>query len=43
MTLLFLVIAYGFYSAAFFSVWCFFAALLSAMIYLFFRRREGCV
>jgi len=30
-------IAYGFYTAAFFSVWCFFAAILSAIIYIFFR------
>jgi len=30
-------IAYWFYTAAFFSVWCFFAAILSIIIYLFFR------
>jgi len=39
MTLLLFAVAYWFYTAAFFSVWCFFAAILSAVIYLFFRGR----
>ncbi|ATX80018.1 hypothetical protein Ga0123461_1605 [Mariprofundus aestuarium] len=33
------VIAYLFYTAAFFSVWCFFAAILSLIVYLFFKGR----
>ena len=44
LALLLFIIAYLFYTAAFFSVWCFFAAILSLMIYLFFRgRRQGAV
>ncbi|PIS18477.1 MAG: hypothetical protein COY36_03385 [Zetaproteobacteria bacterium CG_4_10_14_0_2_um_filter_55_20] len=35
--LLLFFVSYLFYTAAFFSVWCFFAAILSAIIYLFFR------
>lgn len=31
-----IVVAYSFYSFAFVSVWCFFAALLSLLIYFFF-------
>lgn len=30
-------VAYWFYTAALFSVWCFFSALLSAIIFLYFR------
>ncbi|GBG14773.1 membrane protein [Novimethylophilus kurashikiensis] len=30
-------IAYWFYTVAFFSVWCFFAAILSAILYLYFN------
>jgi len=37
LTLLFFFISYWFYTAAFFSVWCFFAAILSTLIYVFFR------
>ena len=32
--------AYAFYATWFISVWCFFAALLSAVVYLHFRVRE---
>lgn len=39
LALLLAFIAYGFYTAAFFSVWCFFSAVLSAIIYLYFRSR----
>jgi hypothetical protein len=37
---LFLIISYYFYAASFFSVWCFFASILSMIIYVFFDRRE---
>ena len=37
LTLLFFFIAYWFYTAALFSVWCFFSAVLSSIIYLYFR------
>lgn len=37
LALLLFMVAYGFYTAAFFSVWCFFAAILSAVIYLHFK------
>jgi len=33
------VITYHFYTASYVSVWCFFAALLSGVIYFYFRRR----
>ncbi|MEW5757744.1 MAG: DUF6629 family protein [Pseudomonadota bacterium] len=36
LALLLFVVAYWFYTVAFFSVWCFFAAILSAVIYLHF-------
>ena len=32
--------AYAFYATWFISVWCFFAALLSSVVYLYFRERE---
>jgi hypothetical protein len=32
------VVAYSFYAASFVSVWCFFAAVLSLMLYLQFRK-----
>ena len=38
LALLFFLISYGFFTIAMISVWCFFAALLSALIYLHFRR-----
>jgi hypothetical protein len=38
MTLLFFAVSYWFYTEAFFSVWCFFAAILSLIIYMHFRR-----
>lgn len=36
LALLLFIVAYWFYTVAFFSVWCFFAAILSAVIYLHF-------
>lgn len=36
LALLLFLVAYWFYTVAFFSVWCFFAAVLSAVIYLHF-------
>src|SRR3989344_1704274 len=46
LALLLFMVAYWFYTVAFFSVWCFFAAILSAVIYLHFlfekaRARSG--
>ncbi|HRH32861.1 MAG TPA: hypothetical protein PK720_01775 [bacterium] len=35
-----LMITYYFYTVTFASVWCFFAAILSLLIYLFFRQRK---
>jgi uncharacterized membrane protein (DUF2068 family) len=32
--------AYAFYATWFISVWCFFAAVLSAVVYVHFRVRE---
>lgn len=37
LALLLFFVAYWFYTAALFSVWCFFSAILSFMIYLYFR------
>lgn len=37
LALLLFIVAYWFYTVAFFSVWCFFAAILSAIIYLHFK------
>lgn len=37
LALLLFVVAYWFYTAALLSVWCFFAAILSLIIYLHFR------
>jgi hypothetical protein len=37
MALLLFMVAYWFYTVAFFSVWCFFAAILSVVIYLHFK------
>lgn len=37
MSLFLFLAAYWFYKVAFFSVWCFFAAILSAIIYLHFK------
>ncbi|MBI1886874.1 MAG: hypothetical protein HYS19_00645 [Nitrosomonadales bacterium] len=37
LALLLFMVAYWFYTAAFFSVWCFFAAILSVVIYLYFK------
>jgi len=41
MVLLFFVVSWWFYTEALFSVWCFFAAILSSIIYLHFRRRQS--
>lgn len=37
LTLLLFMVAYWFHTVAFFSIWCFFAAILSAVIYLHFK------
>jgi hypothetical protein len=37
LALLLFMVAYWFYTVAFFSMWCFFAAILSAVIYLHFK------
>lgn len=37
LALLLSIVAYWFYTAAFFSVWCFFTAILSVVIYLHFK------
>ncbi len=37
LALLLFLIAYGFFAIALFSVWCFFAAVLSSIIYVHFR------
>ena len=37
LALLLFVVAYGFFAVALFSVWCFFAALLSAIIFVHFQ------
>ena len=37
LALLLFMVAYWFYIVAFFSVWCFFAAILSVVIYLHFK------
>jgi len=37
LALLLFMVAYWFYTVAFFSVWCFFAAILSVIIYLHFH------
>jgi hypothetical protein len=41
MALLFFALSYWFYTQAFFSVWCFFAAILSLIIYMHFRRSHA--
>jgi hypothetical protein len=41
MVLAFFFVSYWFYTQAFFSVWCFFAAVLSFIIHLHFRRNEA--
>ena len=37
LALLLFAVAYGFFAVALFSVWCFFAALLSAIIFVHFK------
>ena len=37
LALMLFVVAYGFYAVALFSVWCFFAALLSTIIFVHFQ------
>lgn len=41
INLVFCAVAYYFYSTAFVSVWCFFAAALSVMIYFFLRQKAA--
>ncbi|MFC1542780.1 DUF6629 family protein [Pseudomonadota bacterium] len=41
MVLIFFFVSYWFYTKAFFSVWCFFAAILSLIIYMHFRRSHA--
>ena len=41
LLILFLAITYYFYSSTFFSVWCFFSAILSLIIYMHFARTEA--
>ena len=41
LALLAALTAYWFYSVSFVSVWCFFAAILSFIVYLYFRREES--
>lgn len=41
LALLLFIAAYWFYTVAFFSVWCFFSAILSIVIYLHFKFRNG--
>ncbi|MGB2580175.1 MAG: DUF6629 family protein [Minisyncoccia bacterium] len=36
-------ITYSFYTASYVSVWCFFAAILSIAVYLYFRERDGTI
>lgn len=38
LVFLFAVVAYQFFAMSFISVWCFFAAILSFIIYLYFKR-----
>jgi hypothetical protein len=41
LALLLFMVAYWFYTVAFFSVWCFFAAILSGVVYLQFKFGNG--
>lgn len=41
LALLSFVVAYAFFAAWFISVWCFFAGLMSVVVYLHFHRRIG--
>lgn len=41
LTLLSFMVAYWFYTVAFFSVWCFFSAVLSAVIYLHLKYKNA--
>jgi len=41
LVLAFFIVSYWFYTQAFFSVWCFFAAILSLIIYLHFSRAHA--
>ena len=40
LTLLFAYVAYQFYATTFISVWCFFAAILSLIVYLYFYHQK---
>ncbi len=41
VAMIFFFVSFWFYTKAFFSVWCFFAAIISVMIYLHFRRTNS--
>jgi hypothetical protein len=41
LALLLFMVAYWYYTVAFFSVWCFFAAVLSGVVYLHFKSGNG--
>jgi hypothetical protein len=41
LALLLFMVAYWYYTVAFFSVWCFFAAVLSGVVYLHFKFGNG--
>jgi len=43
LALLLFLVAFWFYFVAFFSVWCFFSAILSIVIYLHFKFRDAVV
>lgn len=38
-----LAIAYYFFTASYVSVWCFFAAILSIVVYLYFKKRQNSI
>jgi hypothetical protein len=41
LALLLFLVSYWFYTVAFFSVWCFFSALLSVTIYMHLKSKKG--
>lgn len=43
LSILSLSIAYYFFTSSFVSVWCFFAAILSIVVYLYFTKRGGTI
>lgn len=42
LALLLFIVAYWFYTVAFFSVWCFFSAILSVIIYMHLKSGQAC-